>query len=72
MSRKNIIIEQQLQAYLLGLLAVTAFALTLPATKLAVPFFGFTAVGFGRAAIRRSLALRDRRNIKLNFTKSYG
>ncbi|MDJ0632855.1 MAG: DMT family transporter [Xenococcaceae cyanobacterium MO_188.B29] len=57
MSRNNILIKQQLQAYLLGLLAVTAFALTLPATKLAVPFFGFTAVGFGRAAVAGILSL---------------
>ena len=57
MSRKNILIKQQLQAYILGLLAITAFALTLPATKLAVPFFGFTAVGFGRAAVAGILSL---------------
>ena len=46
MSRKNILIGQQVKAYLWGLLAITGFALTLPATKLAVPFFGVTAVGF--------------------------
>ena len=57
MSRENIIIGQQLQAYLWGLLAITGFALTLPANKLAVPFFGVTAVGFGRAAIAGILSL---------------
>lgn len=57
MSRKNIFIGQQLQAYLWGLLAITGFSLTLPATKLAVPFFGVMAVGFGRAAIAGILSL---------------
>ncbi|MGK7952691.1 MAG: DMT family transporter [Xenococcaceae cyanobacterium] len=57
MSRKNRIIGQQLQAYLWGLLAITGFAFTLPATKLAVPLFGVMAVGFGRAAIAGILSL---------------
>lgn len=65
MSRKNIFGRQQVQAYLFGLLAITGFALTLPATKLAVPFFGVTAVGFGRAAIAGILSL-----ILLKITKS--
>ena len=57
MSRKNIFSKQQVQAYLFGLLAITGFALTLPATKFAVPFFGVMAVGFGRAAIAGILSL---------------
>ena len=65
MSRKNIFSGQQLQAYLFGLLAITGFALTLPATKLAVPFFGVMAVGFGKAAIAGILSL-----VFLKFTGS--
>ena len=57
MSKEKILIGQQFQAYLWGLLAITGFALTLPATKLAVPFFGAKAVGFGRAAIAGILSL---------------
>jgi hypothetical protein len=71
MSQKNLFIGQQVQACLWGLLAITGFSLTLPATKLAVPFFGVTAVGFGRAAITQCQATPDRRNFELNFIKNY-
>jgi len=41
---------------LLGLLAVTCFSLTLPATRVAVPELGATTVGLGRAVIAGVLA----------------
>lgn len=40
----------------LGLFAVTCFSLTLPATRAAVPEFGATTVGLGRALIAAVLA----------------
>jgi drug/metabolite transporter (DMT)-like permease len=49
--------KQETQAYLWGLLGVVAFGLTLPATKAAVPFFGFATVGLGRAVIAGFLGL---------------
>ncbi len=36
---------------LLGVVGVTCFSLTLPATSIAVPYFGTTIVGLGRAVI---------------------
>ena len=47
MNRNSILVGQRFQAYILGLLAITGFSLTLPATKFAVPFFGVMAVGMG-------------------------
>jgi drug/metabolite transporter (DMT)-like permease len=49
--------SKETQAYLWGLLGVMSFGLTLPATKAAVPFFGFTCVGLGRAVIAGLLGL---------------
>lgn len=49
--------KHETQAYLWGLLGVAAFGLTLPATKAAVPLFGFVTVGFGRAVIGGILGL---------------
>ncbi|MCU0565191.1 MAG: DMT family transporter [Oculatellaceae cyanobacterium Prado106] len=49
--------KKETEAYLWGLLGVMAFGLTLPATKAAVPLFGFTTVGLGRAVISALLGL---------------
>ncbi|NJR39116.1 MAG: DMT family transporter [Leptolyngbyaceae cyanobacterium CSU_1_4] len=49
--------KHETQAYLWGLLGVGAFGLTLPATKAAVPLFGFVTVGLGRAVIAGILGL---------------
>jgi drug/metabolite transporter (DMT)-like permease len=49
--------KQETQAYFWGLLGVVTFGLTLPATKAAVPLFGFTTVGLGRAVIAGVLGL---------------
>ncbi|WP_224362804.1 EamA family transporter [Hyalangium versicolor] len=44
------------EGLLLGLIAVTAFSLTLPATRVAVPELGATLVGLGRALVAALLA----------------
>lgn len=49
--------KNETQAYLWGLLGVASFGLTLPATKAAVPLFGFVTVGVGRAVIAGILGL---------------
>jgi drug/metabolite transporter (DMT)-like permease len=49
--------KQETQAYGWGLLGVITFGLTLPATKAAVPLFGYTTVGLGRAVIAGLLGL---------------
>lgn len=49
--------KKETQAYLWGLLGIGAFGLTLPATKAAVPLFGFVTVGVGRAVIAGILGL---------------
>lgn len=48
---------KELQAYVWGSLGVLAFGLTLPATKAAVPLFGFVTVGLGRAVLAGFLSL---------------
>lgn len=49
--------KKETQAYLWGLLGIGTFGLTLPATKAAVPLFGFVTVGVGRAVIPGILGL---------------
>jgi drug/metabolite transporter (DMT)-like permease len=49
--------KQETQGYFWGLLGIIAFGFTLPATKAAVPLFGFTTVGLGRAVIAGTLGL---------------
>jgi drug/metabolite transporter (DMT)-like permease len=44
------------EGLLLGALAVTAFSLSLPATRVAVPELGATTVGLGRAVVAAALA----------------
>ena len=56
-SMKHDSMKHETQAYLWGLLGVAAFGLTLPATKAAVPLFGFVTVGLGRAVIAGILGL---------------
>ncbi len=48
--------KQEGQAYSWGLLGIGGFALTLPATKAAVPLFGVIGVGMGRAVIAGIIA----------------
>ena len=48
---------KELQAYMWGSFGVLAFGLTLPATKAAVPLFGFVTVGLGRAVLAGFLGL---------------
>lgn len=48
--------KQEGQAYSWGLLGISGFALTLPATKAAVPLFGVIGVGIGRAVIAGIIA----------------
>jgi drug/metabolite transporter (DMT)-like permease len=50
-------LSQEVKACFWGLLGIIGFGLTLPATKIAVPFFGFTTVGLGRAVISGFLGL---------------
>jgi drug/metabolite transporter (DMT)-like permease len=49
--------NQEIRAYLWGMLGIFGFGLTLPATKVAVPLFGFITVGIGRAVIAGFLGL---------------
>lgn len=49
-------IAQQREAVLLGALGVLCFSFTLPATRVAVPVFGGTVVGLGRALVAAVLA----------------
>jgi drug/metabolite transporter (DMT)-like permease len=49
--------NQEIRAYFWGMLGIFGFGLTLPATKVAVPLFGFIAVGVGRAVIAGFLGL---------------
>jgi drug/metabolite transporter (DMT)-like permease len=53
---RNLKMKQEGQAYSWGLLGISGFALTLPATKAAVPLFGVIGVGIGRAVIAGSIA----------------
>jgi drug/metabolite transporter (DMT)-like permease len=45
------------EAYALGMIAVIIFSLTVPMTRLAVPDFGATIVGFGRGFIAAMIAV---------------
>lgn len=49
--------KTRIEGILLGLLAVLAFSVTLPATRLAVPELGAAFIGFGRGAVAGLLAL---------------
>ena len=49
-------LSQQREALLLGALGVLCFSFTLPATRVAVPVFGGTVVGLGRALVAAVLA----------------
>ncbi|WP_158501705.1 EamA family transporter [Vitiosangium sp. GDMCC 1.1324] len=48
--------SQLLEGLLLGAMGVTAFSLTMPATRVAVPELGSTVVGLGRALVAAVLA----------------
>ncbi|HEX8704951.1 MAG TPA: DMT family transporter [Myxococcaceae bacterium] len=48
--------EKMTEGLVLGVVAVTAFSLSLPATRAAVPELGGTVVGLGRAVVAAALA----------------
>jgi drug/metabolite transporter (DMT)-like permease len=57
--------KKESEAYLWGLLGISGFALTLPATKVAVPLLGVIGVGIGRAVLAGIIA-----TVLLVFTRS--
>ncbi|NJR66873.1 MAG: DMT family transporter, partial [Leptolyngbyaceae cyanobacterium CRU_2_3] len=57
--------NNEIKAYLLGLIGIVSFGFTLPATKAAVPFFGVITVGVGRAVVAGLLGF-----ILLSITRS--
>jgi drug/metabolite transporter (DMT)-like permease len=48
--------KKESEAYLWGLLGISGFALTLPATKVAIPLLGVIGVGLGRAVLAGIIA----------------
>jgi drug/metabolite transporter (DMT)-like permease len=57
--------KKESEAYLWGLLGISGFALTLPATKVALPLLGVMGVGIGRAVLAGIIA-----STLLIFTRS--